>query len=349
MELRERPGFALRPVVETWDATVLEVTGSRTAYLVVPRAAEGDLERALDRGELDELVTTYLSLPDRGKVLAGHADTRRLGLFDRLGDPAALAAPERDPATGIRMPAPSREDKGREQQQSSPPEAARPALVRPPSRLPLLAGVGAGAVALLLAAGAVYAATRPDGAPTSEPTQSTPVAAPTAGPTAEPIVPEPSEPPEPPEGGQVAGSPGSLALYRATVELLEYTTEVDFSQAAQVGDTSTMGIQVFCGDDGLCSVSTSSGDDAFASRVDLLAVPIEPGGRLFHEETELSPQCTDGTTFTRTVDLVLDDTSITGTIANTPSSLVCDDDVGDATTYFVRERYGITGEAVSVQ
>ena len=101
-----RPGFTVRPVIATWDFTVFETTSpARQAYACIPRSSLPRFTDALDRGALDGAMGAYLAHPSRRRVLSAHQQTRRPGLYDRLGAPAALLAPERDPITGRREPA----------------------------------------------------------------------------------------------------------------------------------------------------------------------------------------------------------------------------------------------------
>ena len=100
-----RPGFTVRPVAATWDFTVFEASGpARAAYVCIPRASLPGFAESLDAGALDDVVTAYLALPSRRRALSAHRQTRRPGLYDQLGAPAALVAPERDPQTGRREP-----------------------------------------------------------------------------------------------------------------------------------------------------------------------------------------------------------------------------------------------------
>jgi hypothetical protein len=102
---RVRPGFTVRPVAATWDFTVFEASGpARTAYVCIPRDSLPGFTDSLDAGALDDAITAYLALPSRRRALSAHRQTRRPGLYDQLGAPATLVAPERDPQTGRREP-----------------------------------------------------------------------------------------------------------------------------------------------------------------------------------------------------------------------------------------------------
>src|SRR5271166_5506137 len=98
-----RPGFTLRPVAATWDFTVFEASGpARSAYACIPRDSLPGFVAALEEGTLDDPIAAYLALTSRRRVLSGPEQTRRPGLYDQMGAPAGLLAPERDPQTGRR-------------------------------------------------------------------------------------------------------------------------------------------------------------------------------------------------------------------------------------------------------
>ena len=96
-----RPGFTLRPVTATWDFTVFEASGpARSAYACIPRDSLPGFMAALEQGALDDPIAAYLALTARRRVLSAPGQTRRAGLYDQMGAPAGLLAPERDPQTG---------------------------------------------------------------------------------------------------------------------------------------------------------------------------------------------------------------------------------------------------------
>jgi HYR domain len=100
-----RPGFTLRPVSVTWDFTVFEATGpARSAYVCIPRDSLPGFAAALDEGALDDRIAAYLALTSRRRVLSAPGQTARPGIYDRMGAPAGLLAPERDPETGHHEP-----------------------------------------------------------------------------------------------------------------------------------------------------------------------------------------------------------------------------------------------------
>jgi uncharacterized repeat protein (TIGR02543 family) len=101
LRVRVRPGFTLRPVAATWDFTVFEASGpARSAYACIPRDSLPGFAAALEDGALDEAIAAYLALPSRRRVLSASRQTARPGLYDQMGAPAGLLAPERDPQTG---------------------------------------------------------------------------------------------------------------------------------------------------------------------------------------------------------------------------------------------------------
>ena len=96
-----RPGFTLRPVAATWDFTVFEARGpERRAYACIPRGSLPGFVAALEQGALDDTIAAYLALTSRRRVLSACQQTTRPGLYDQMGAPAGLLAPERDPQTG---------------------------------------------------------------------------------------------------------------------------------------------------------------------------------------------------------------------------------------------------------
>ena len=98
---RVRPGFALRPIVATWDFTVFEASSpARKAYACIPRSSLPGFIDRLEEGALDDAIAGYLALPSRRRILAAHQQTSRLGLYDQIDAPSGLLAPERDPQTG---------------------------------------------------------------------------------------------------------------------------------------------------------------------------------------------------------------------------------------------------------
>jgi hypothetical protein len=115
-----RPGFTLRPVAATWDFTVFEATGpARSAYACIPRDSLPAFAAAVEDGALDDAIAAYLALPSRRRVLSASRQTARPGLYDQMGAPAGLLAPERDPQTG---------------RQESGGQGAKQALIRPGKR-----------------------------------------------------------------------------------------------------------------------------------------------------------------------------------------------------------------------
>ena len=135
-----RPGFTLRPVAATWDFTVFEASGpGRRAYACIPRDSLPGFAAALEEGALDDPIAAYLALPSRRRVLSASQQTTRPGLYDQMGAPAGLLAPERDPQTGQHESGEPRakrtlarpgkrnrqEQKAPRKEQKAPPKAAR--------------------------------------------------------------------------------------------------------------------------------------------------------------------------------------------------------------------------------
>jgi IPT/TIG domain len=153
-----RPGFTLRPVTATWDFTVFEASNPpRKAYVCVPRNSLPGFVERLETGGLDDAIAGYLAHRGRGRVLSAHEQTRRLRLYDGMGPPAGLLAPERDPQTGRLESGPqgakrtfTRPGKRHRQEDSAP---------RAPSGLLRRTAVIGAVVAVVLAAVAVAVAT----------------------------------------------------------------------------------------------------------------------------------------------------------------------------------------------
>jgi hypothetical protein len=101
LDPRARPGFAICPVTATWDFTVFAASSrERTAYVCVPRDSLPGFVDRLEHGALDDAIAGYLARPTRRQVLSAHRQTGHLGVYDQMGAPAELLAPERDPQTG---------------------------------------------------------------------------------------------------------------------------------------------------------------------------------------------------------------------------------------------------------
>jgi IPT/TIG domain len=154
---RARPGFTLRPVAATWDFTVFAASGpARTAYVCVPRDSLSGFADRLEEGALDDTIAGYLALASRSRVLSAHQQTRRPGLYDRMGAPTGLLAPERDPQTGRYESGQQRAKRmlarpGKRHRNEDPVRRTRPRLHR-------RAAVIGAVLAVLLAGGGVAAA-----------------------------------------------------------------------------------------------------------------------------------------------------------------------------------------------
>jgi HYR domain len=178
-----RPGYTLRPVAATWDFTVFEASGpARSAYACIPRDSLPGFAAALEEGALDDAIAAYLALSTRRRVLSAARQTTSPGLYDKMGAPAELLAPERDPQTGHQESGNAgakrtlaRPGKRNRQQQEAPRKAAR--------SIPRAAAIVA-AIALVLAGSGVAAAMlthKPGtGIPTPVTTPSSPVTTPSS-------------------------------------------------------------------------------------------------------------------------------------------------------------------------
>jgi hypothetical protein len=181
-----RPGYTLRPVAATWDFTVFEASGpARRAYACIPRDSLPGFAAALEEGALDDAIAAYLTLGTRRRVLSAARQTTSPGLYDKMGAPAGLLAPERDPQTGHQesgnagakrtLARPGKRNRQQQEEQAAPRKAAR--------SVPRAAAIGA-AIALVLAGGGVAGAMlthKPGTAiPTPVTTPSSPVTTPSS-------------------------------------------------------------------------------------------------------------------------------------------------------------------------
>jgi hypothetical protein len=160
--MRPRPGFTLRPVAATWDFTVFAASGpARRAYVCVPRDNLPGFVDRLEEGALDDAIAGYLALASRRRVLSAHRQTRRVDLYDRMGTPTGLLAPEHDPQTG-RFESGQRWAKhtsarlGKRHRREDPAQPIRPRFAR-------RAAVIGVVLAILLAGGGVAAAVLSNG------------------------------------------------------------------------------------------------------------------------------------------------------------------------------------------
>lgn len=104
MRRRDRPGFAVDPVVLSWDFAVFRLSdATRSAYACLPRDVLGGALDALDAGRLDHLLRAYLATDEPSpRILASSAQTTTAGLYRGIGRVADLAGVERGPAGGGR-------------------------------------------------------------------------------------------------------------------------------------------------------------------------------------------------------------------------------------------------------
>ena len=152
---RSRPGFAVDPVVLSWDFAVFRLTGGRReAYACLPRHVLGDALAALDAGRLDHLLRAYLFADaGDGRTLASSAQTNAAGLYRGIGKAADLAGVERDPLGG------DGKRRRRDDQDQRPDESAtRSQPARSATKTSAKVGAGAGAAAGLTILGLPAAA-----------------------------------------------------------------------------------------------------------------------------------------------------------------------------------------------
>jgi hypothetical protein len=91
---RERPGYALAPVMVTWPLVVFigaEATSGEPAFVTVPRDWLGAFLDRLDEGELDAAILDHLTeRPRRETHAKSWADVSTPGLFDHIPSRLAL-------------------------------------------------------------------------------------------------------------------------------------------------------------------------------------------------------------------------------------------------------------------
>ena len=88
-----RPGFALAPVMATWDTMVLLVlaaAGAPRAFMSLPAPALPAFGRALSAGDLDDVLLRYLAVGSSRRRLRRRADALRVGLHDSIGPRRSL-------------------------------------------------------------------------------------------------------------------------------------------------------------------------------------------------------------------------------------------------------------------
>ncbi|MBI5949487.1 MAG: hypothetical protein HY875_15215 [Chloroflexi bacterium] len=100
---RARAGFTVACAAATWDWSLFRLaSGSRQAYLLIPRRPLARFLELLDAGDLDEVLLACLDAPGE-TILASHAQTREVGVFSAVGPTAGLLAPEREPSTSAAL------------------------------------------------------------------------------------------------------------------------------------------------------------------------------------------------------------------------------------------------------
>ena len=196
-----RPGFDVAAVLVTWDYAVYRFsTPDRGAYGCVPRSGLRSFLTLLEHGSIDDVVGRYLQATATGRVLRRWEQTRRPGLYDRIGAPGALL-PE-DPgvtaSVDVSRPSPAAPPPGADPGRTGGTEGAvsadeeparrgkgrsQPAPARGPDRHPrpwwVLFLLGLGGLLVLIVA---LLGGRPgghQGRPASTPTASSPATEPT--------------------------------------------------------------------------------------------------------------------------------------------------------------------------
>ena len=95
-----RAGYALAPVMLTWDRAVFVVSTQRrdrVAFVSVPGPLLANFVERLYEGALDEAITAYLALSPQGRRLGPQSAATTSGLYDDLAPRARLLVPERAP------------------------------------------------------------------------------------------------------------------------------------------------------------------------------------------------------------------------------------------------------------
>ena len=82
---RQRPDFALAPVMLTWQLAVFLVAGQRRVFAAVPGSQLAGFLIALDAGELDASIASYLGQRGLPRTMSHPEQARVAGLWDRIG------------------------------------------------------------------------------------------------------------------------------------------------------------------------------------------------------------------------------------------------------------------------
>ena len=164
VEPRQRTGYRLEARIATWDFTVYRISGGgRTAFACVPRRALARFLDAIDGGELDGAILTYLRAATGGSPLLSAEQTGTPGLFAAVGPASSLLTEEGGltftgggPRRGKR-----RRDDDHDQEQRDHRRHERRDHDRNPRarRMSSKAKVVAGAVVVLVAVAAIASAT----------------------------------------------------------------------------------------------------------------------------------------------------------------------------------------------
>jgi hypothetical protein len=93
---RQHGDLRVCATLATWDFTVFELAlAERRAYVCIPREYLPAFLAALDGGRLDSLFVATLRRPPGNRVLENRSQTRLPAIWDRIGRPRDLLAPER--------------------------------------------------------------------------------------------------------------------------------------------------------------------------------------------------------------------------------------------------------------
>ncbi|HXJ64939.1 MAG TPA: hypothetical protein VNN79_14380 [Actinomycetota bacterium] len=236
----------------TWDFVVFEArTGGRRAYVNIPRDGLEPFLGALHRGHVDPVIRDFVSAERQTPiVLSDHSQTREPGLYDGVGDPAALVPPEREPGGrgGASVPG-GRRSKQRSRRAERPRPVA--AAAKRPRRAILVGAIvlalvvaGIGAAALAGGGGDPSAAVGPGGSPSvvgsvapgspSPPVGASPSTAPSASPSTSAST-SPTSTPNPSPSETIEPPTALSGVYGVTVTVAELAPPVT---DVHIGDSS---------------------------------------------------------------------------------------------------------------
>lgn len=96
-----RPGFVIQATVATWDFTVFCVAaGPATVFVNIPRQSLAGFIARVDAGQVDRALRAALESAATRPLLSGNEQTRSVGVFSGMGEPADLLPVERAPESG---------------------------------------------------------------------------------------------------------------------------------------------------------------------------------------------------------------------------------------------------------